>query len=104
MLGRRKGLSFTRRRKRIETSAIQAGLFLGGRMYSGICHWMRSCFLFYVQTDLCRPGHGAVPSTVVIVCWSIGSAYAIGPSPKRGDVIVFKPEWQQRMRITTCAG
>ena len=60
MLGRRKGLSFTRRRKRIETSAIQAGLFLGRRMYSGICHWMRSCF--YFMSRLTCVGQAMEPS------------------------------------------
>ena len=89
MLGRRKGLSFTRRRKRIETSAIQAGLFWAGEC---ILAFAIGCVLvFYFMSRLTCVGQAMEPSinsgnSVLVNRFS----YAM-TTPKRGDVIVFKP-------------
>ena len=89
MLGRRKGLSFTRRRKRIETSAIQAGLFWTGEC---ILAFAIGCVLvFYFMSRLTCVGQAMEPSinsgnSVLVNRFS----YAM-TTPKRGDVIVFKP-------------
>lgn len=101
MLGRRKGLSFTRRRKRIETSAIQAGLFWAGEC---ILAFAIGCVLvFYFMSRLTCVGQAMEPSinsgnSVLVNRFS----YAM-TTPKRGDVIVFK-QMATRMPITTCAG
>ena len=85
MLGRRKGLSFTRRRKRIETSAIQAGLFWAGEC---ILAFAIGCVLvFYFMSRLTCVGQAMEPSinsgnSVLVNRFS----YAM-TTPKRGDVI-----------------
>lgn len=55
---RRKGLSFYRRRKRIQASAIQEIFFWAGECVLAFAIGCILVFLFYDKADLCRTGNG----------------------------------------------
>lgn len=86
---RRKGLSFQRRRKIIQPSAIQGAFFWIGEC---ILAFAIGCILvYYFMTSLTCVGQAMEPSInsgdQVLVNRFVYSVTA----PKRGDVIVFKP-------------
>lgn len=102
MLGRRKGLSFTRRRKRIETSAIQAGLFWAGEC---ILAFAIGCVLvFYFMSRLTCVGQAMEPSinsgnSVLVNRFS----YAM-TTPKRGRCDRIQAKWQQECPLLHAPG
>lgn len=92
---RRKGLSFQKRRKMIQPSAIQGGIFWIGEC---ILAFAIGCVLvYYFMTSLTCVGQAMEPSVnsgdQVLVNRFIYSVTA----PKRGDVIVFKPNGNENL-------
>jgi signal peptidase I len=88
-MGRRKGLSFRRKRRRIQSSTIQNVLLWAGEC---ILAFAVGCMLvFYFMTSLTCVGQAMEPTINsgerVLVNRFIYSIKA----PSRGDVIVFKP-------------
>ena len=88
-LRKRKGLSFYRRRKQIQASAVQEILLWAGEC---ILAFAIGCILvFYFMTALTCIGQAMEPSihsgdTVLVNRFS----YLLS-APKQGDVVVFKP-------------
>ncbi|MDO4262442.1 MAG: signal peptidase I [Eubacteriales bacterium] len=88
-MSRRKGLSFSRRRKRIQTSSIQAALLWAGEC---ILAFAIGCVLvFYFMTRLTCVGQAMEPSINSGDSVLVNRFSYLMTSPKQGDVIVFKP-------------
>lgn len=88
-MSRRKGLSFSRRRRRIQTSAVQGALIWIGEC---LLAFAVGCILvYYFMTSMTCVGRAMEPSInsgdKVLVNRFIYSLTA----PDRGDVVVFKP-------------
>ncbi len=94
---RRKGLSFYRRRKRIQASAIQEIFFWAGEC---VLAFAIGCILvFYFMTALTCIGQAMEPSIHSgDRCWSIDSRYLVS-APKPGDVVVFKPNGNDKLAL-----
>ena len=91
---RRKGLSFYRRRKRIQASAIQEIFFWAGEC---VLAFAIGCILvFYFMTRLTCVGQAMEPAINSGDSVLVNRFTYLVSAPKPGDVVVFKPNGNER--------